>query len=373
MKNKEKITCWILTFLIAAYLILMPGYFVNTRKYVELQTKVENTESFTGLITLWHIVRFKPYQGSMGAWLGGLALKFEDAHRGVYLEVFTMTEKECAARLARGERADAYSFPAGWGDPDQFTDGISVRADYLGNLGRTGMWEGERLAVPIGMSGYVLLINESILQSKGIQVDEKTPIDTLSGYAADLTYVYGKKKYKMYGMSGSPVIAAVMGLRTEVAVYDEFLEKDAAMALADLGAAGNLERQLGAGKGFAFDAFPVGTYTDLVQYVGIDQNTEEAKKSYLNEFFSMILQEETQKGLLKMGILPVSHVNGAECDIKCVGAVWEQLLNPVAPNAFLYQRYEDELLASATRLLTGDESGAANFKARLKELVEFKG
>ena len=373
MKKREKITCWILTFLIAAYLIFMPGYFASTRQYVELQTKVENTETFTGMITLWHVVRFKPYQGSMGAWLSKLALKFEDAHRGVYLEVLTMSEEECAVRMARGERADAYSFPAGWGDPDQFTSGVSVRADYLGNLKSSGMWEGERLAAPYGMSGYVLLVNEAILQNKGIQVDEDTSWEELSGYATDLTYVYGKKNYKMYGMSGSQIVAAIMGLKTEVVDYDNFLEKDAAMAIADLGAAGSLDRLLNAGKGFSFEAYPVSEYTDLVQYVGIDRYTQEAKKPYLNEFFSMLLEDETQAGLLDMGILPVIRLEEAECSIKHVQVVWEKLENPVTPNAFLYQRYEDELLASAGRLLGGEESGAADFQARLKELVEFQG
>ena len=45
----------------------------------------QSTESYQGIISLWHIVGFKSYQGSMGAWLEKAAAALEKKHKGCLL------------------------------------------------------------------------------------------------------------------------------------------------------------------------------------------------------------------------------------------------------------------------------------------------
>ena len=100
--------------------------------------------------------------------------------------------------------------------------------------------------------------------------------------AADtLTFTYGKRETQQYGLSGEPILAALLGYTGELAAYSSFSSEAAAMALTDARAAGDLERQQSEGKGFTFQALPLEGYTDLVQYLGIAQDTAEEKRPYI--------------------------------------------------------------------------------------------
>ena len=49
-------------------------------------------EEFSGVINVWHVVGFKPYMGSVGAWLKKIADRAERRHFGVYFEVESISE-----------------------------------------------------------------------------------------------------------------------------------------------------------------------------------------------------------------------------------------------------------------------------------------
>ena len=85
-------------------------------------------------------------------------------------------------------------------------------------------------------------------------------------------------------------------------LYSSFSSEAAAMALTDARAAGDLERQQSEGKGFTFQALPLEGYTDLVQYLGIAQDTAEEKRPYIQDYlFNIVLSEESQEKLPILG------------------------------------------------------------------------
>lgn len=371
MKMREWLLGAVATALVAAYLLLMPGYLAGQRQELTLQSKRESRETFSGIITLWHIVGFKPYQGSMGTWLSDKAAAFERKHFGIFINVTAMTPEEFEARIERGERADAYSFPLGWGYAERFQPLPGLKADLLPSLAETGVQGDAAYALPYAMSGYLLLSNSRLEQEKGVSLSEDSWRAELQGAVDTLTYTYGKKHRQRYGMAGSELMAALLGLHCQVAPLEAFKGESAALCLGDIRDAGDLDRLQTVGKGFTYRAWPVSNYTDLVQYLAIARDTEEAKVPYIRAYFELLLRPDQQASLLEQGLLPAAilpaETEAAPKDV--VAAMQKALTEAAVPNAFLYQRYGDALADLARRALNGDGAAATELAERMKELV----
>ena len=53
---------------------------------------VRDTERYTGSILLYHIVRHRPYAGSLSKWLSDRAETYEKKHRGTHIAVEGMDD-----------------------------------------------------------------------------------------------------------------------------------------------------------------------------------------------------------------------------------------------------------------------------------------
>ena len=62
MQSRDKIICAAMTLAIIAFMVLSPGYIVAHRQTLTQQYRQQSTESYQGIISLWHIVGFKSYQ-----------------------------------------------------------------------------------------------------------------------------------------------------------------------------------------------------------------------------------------------------------------------------------------------------------------------
>ncbi len=371
MRLKERLICIAVAVCIAAYLIWMPPYIDRGLKQDPYsQWVMPEEEGYTGILTVWHIVGFKPYTGSIGEWLKDCAKKFEKRHYGVYIEVLSMDVSECEARLSRGEIADIYSFPLGWGYAEQFLPLQNRFHGLLNGLIETGKQDSVLYAVPFMASGYTLLTNTRLLQERKVTLPTEVTKEWLNEAAAKLTYETGKRrKVKYDGLSGSPVAAVLTGAAVPVVDINVFKSQRAGMAVTDLRTAGDMARLLSAGKGFSFDALPIYNYTDLVQYLGIARGIETRKIEYAYEFMEIVLTEESQTSLLKLCVFPVRDLSETVFEPAVVQNVYERMRTPVVPNAFLYQRYKDALVEAANRALNGEEAGRVDFFARMDELV----
>ena len=91
MGKRERILGGLGALLVLAYLVIMPGYLLQQPRDWTLKKQQENQETFAGIITLWHIVDFKPYAGSLGTWLSDRAATFEKRHFGVFINAVSYT------------------------------------------------------------------------------------------------------------------------------------------------------------------------------------------------------------------------------------------------------------------------------------------
>ncbi len=371
MRLKDWLICIVVALGVFAYLFFMPPYIGSGLQEDPYAGWVmPEKDGYTGILTVWHVVRFRPYSGSGGDWLKERAKEFEKKHYGVYVEVLSMTEEECAARFLRGETADLYSFPLGWGYAERFFPLEEQFPSLRERLLATGAQEGVQYAVPFLMSGYALVLNTRLAQERAVQTPESgVDAEWLNASAKKLTYEYGRKKAKMEGLSGSAVVSALLGARVPVADYELFKAQRAGMAVAELRMAGDLTRAQSGKNGFAFEAFSLFNYTDLVQYLGVARGIDERKLPYAVEFIGISLTEKAQRSLLSLNAFPVTETNDLSYEPPLVQETYEKLKNPVVPNAFLYERYKTALFDAASRALNDDEAGKIDFAARVTELV----
>lgn len=115
MNGFQKTIAAVLLAAVLLFMIYLPkcaGKMLERDQYREWLEPEE--EEFSGVINVWHVVGFKPYMGSVGAWLKKIADRAERRHFGVYFEVESISETEAEAKLQNGEFPDVISFPAGF-------------------------------------------------------------------------------------------------------------------------------------------------------------------------------------------------------------------------------------------------------------------
>lgn len=369
MKIFKRVMSVLMAAATAAYLMLAPKYFVGALKKDPYREWLEpEREAYSGVLTVWHIAGFKPYTGSIGSWLCRWTERLEKRHKGVFFETIAMTPEEAAARAARGEKADIYSFPAGWAYEEQLRP-LSVEVPQypagLRDIGRSG----GVLALPYALSGYCVLVNASLAEERGLSLPE-------AGATADWLCEAGekmnfeRKNVKIAAFAGDTVTAARLGIEQPVAAYDEFLAGRAAVAFTDLRGAGELKRSVEAGKNFDFIARPIDSCTDEVQMIAVAKGIREEKIPYAEELIALILGEKQQSTLAELGMFPaILYGEPLQYDGELLSSCFALYREPLAPNAFLYRRQKDALMELAERSLAGDDSARQDFAARWKELV----
>ena len=111
MNGFQKTIAAVLLAAVLLFMIYLPkcaGKMLERDQYREWLEPEE--EEFSGVINVWHVVGFKPYMGSVGAWLKKIADRAERRHFGVYFEVESISEAEAEAKLQNGEFPDVISF-----------------------------------------------------------------------------------------------------------------------------------------------------------------------------------------------------------------------------------------------------------------------
>ena len=372
MRAKQWIPRLLASVLIIAYLLFMPGYLeaaLKERTYDEKFSREK--ETFTGIITVWHVVGFKPYSGSMGSALSAIAGEVERKHHGVFFDVTAMDEAEYTERIMRGETPDVISFPLGLCYPEQLSALQAVSVEGLSEERcSVGEWEGQVYALPYAMSAHVLLVNTALFHACGVvlpdgEKDAGWIMEAAQAFGAALTS--GKRK-PLPALAGNFVYFAALGLEDEVASYDQFKAGKAALAIADLRAVAELDGLQTAGKGLAYEAAILPGSTSLVQMIGFFSGISEEKRPYAAELIEHVFSEKSKKRLTQLGLISTTDPL-PETENTLIADATKHLSNAVIPRAFLLQRYRDALEESARRALAGDADAKKDLEARLKELV----
>lgn len=284
---------------------------------------VRKEEPYRGSILIYHIVRHRPYSGSLTQWLKGRAEAYEKKHKGLYFEIEGMDENAYRERLEHGRRPDAYSFFSG----SVYEDRIKA-IPYLDCDLKEGLFQTER-CVPYCFSGYLKLM--------------KTPDG-----ASDTVYCV------------NDILAARTGLVSADAPEDK-----ADVLYLDFRRAGDLVRYK---EGYALASYqPIDHFTDAVCWMGIDRDTDDEKAKAINAFIAFLLEPESQETLSALGLMSVRRdVRDISPDpgLKQVYKTYETV-RTVDPFRW-YSEY-DALLEDAGKAEAGDADALARFTNRLNE------
>ncbi len=354
MNKKQLILSLIMTLLIAIFMVFSPRYIISSRTPLTMQRNAEKEEIYQGIITVWHIVGFKPYQGSLGAWVSDVAAQLEKKHSGVYFEVDSITLEEYEARIARGEQPDVFSYPLGSVYAEQLMELSIDLPTFRGNLGNVGCYDSRLYSVPYTASGYLTVHNQRLMQEMGMDADNILDVLKSGNISA----------------AGNTVQACIYGITGELMNEEDFLNEKAVSAFVDARAVGDLGRKVQNGKGFPFEISSCCNYTDLVQLIGANTNTSAEKMPYIYELMELCLNEEHQKKLMNIGLMPaILDIEIKKAETEAVEQLFKELENIAAPNNFLYKTYEDQLELSAVEAMRGSASAKKDLELRLTELV----
>ena len=251
--------------LLILFLLFSPKYLLSGAKEQFVDTRfVRDQNLYRGTITLYHITRHRPYQGSLTNWLQKRADEYEKKHRGSSIVVEGMSEETFYERIEHGRRADAYSFFSG-----------SVYADLLKTIDgvenlplREGLFQTDR-CIPYCYSGYVKLTRNTAT-------------------ASDKTYYF------------NDILAAYLN-----GGENDAEELKADTLYLDLRRAGDLMRYK---EGFqTAELKAIDSFTDAVCWIGIDRDTDDEKTEVLLSFVRSLLSESSQQKLNALGMFSVRN------------------------------------------------------------------
>jgi len=361
----KRVKLWLriaLSLALIAFLVISPAHLpesLNRNFYREWLEK--KPEEWSGVITLWHIVDFKSYQGSVTSFLSQCAAAYEKQHPGVYFEVVGMEKSDFDQRIQNGQFPDVYSFPLGALYREQLS-APDITPALLPAFTGVGSSDGVLCAIPYLSSGYFLLGNSVLMQEDNIVLPETFSPEWLK------TTLDANRSGKPT-LAAPPILAAQLGLAGEFADLSEFTAGNVPLAIGDARTCGDLSRKLST-DGFTFEALPLPGFTDQVQLFGCASKIDPERKAHATAFLELLLGEKQQSSLTALGALPVidglPKLTYADDTLQ---SFYEAQHSPQIPNAFLYHRYRDELLADAQRALAGDVDAKKSFDARMKELL----
>lgn len=286
MKTLKRIVSVILIPLIALFIVYLPRYAsddLHRNRFNEWLMHEE--EPFAGSITIWHIVEFKPYVGSLGNLLKSAAGAIEKKHFGVYVNIEAISVEEAKNRITEGKYPDAFSFPAGFCDETMLLSLNSGTVDQFEKLTycAKGMVNSSLYALPYAASCRLFLYYPSKYTPNDMNISD-------SHNASD------------------PLNAAIEPQDMELAEqnsFEDFKKGKVDFCIADVRAAGDLQRSVLTGKAEYFEAVPFENCTELVQYLGIYNECPEQKVSYIIEFFASIYSKHNRAGICELGLYPI--------------------------------------------------------------------
>jgi len=230
---------------------------------------------YKGILNLWHIDSFEGGLGSRRQFLLDTAVKFERENNGVYVNVSAHTVDSAEKNFNEGIFPDMISY--GIGLDLKNTVEIDSKIDFSG--GEIG---DKLFSIPWCMGSYVLICKEN-LDINACSFDQITVSKSS----------YNNPELCMYqeGITANNVIK-----KTPLEAYMDFVS-------------GKVDYFLGSqrdivrlnNRNYPFKSRILHKYNDYFQYISILSDDEE-KIDYSNYYIELLLSENIQKGLKKIGM-----------------------------------------------------------------------
>ncbi len=327
-----------------------------------------------GILTLWHIVEFKTYQGSVTSFLESCAAQLEKKYPGVYIEVTGLSPQVAAERLQQGERPDLWSFPLGAFSAERFSPlAQNELPAFAGNLAPLRQ-NGDVYALPYLYSGYFLLANTALLPKLGLSFPDRSVTERLAAGDAEplrelLQQAMNQKSTARYGaLCVPPLLAARLRLHGHFALEGDFNAGQAPFRIGDARTFGDLSRKMTSG-GFTFEAVPLGGFTDQALYIAKDAGAVENRAEYAELFIASVLSGQTQNKLVSLGALPAVALSDApRFSDSALQQFYEAYRMPLTPEPTLYTAAREQIFEAAALAAESGEFEA--FDGLMQSILE---
>lgn len=298
-------------------------------------------KSYQGVIELWNVEAFEGGSGSRESWLVNRAAKYEQANKGLFVHVTTLTTSQLHDKLTQGDSFDIVCFSRGAGElvKDKLLP-VETRADVKDNFLLAGQFNGQQCALPLYAGAYCLFARQAQLGAdKGVLENALTA--TFSRKIGKNTVelqplVCGFTDYNSplsaLAMSGGKGKADLNEQTTQYQAYEQFVANKTAVTL--LGTQRDLYRlskREADGKIEQLAFAPLGGYTDLAQYLGISADCSD-KLNACNGFAEYLLSDQVQATLCNLSLF--STLNTAYYTDERYAACEKALPNAYVPNVF---------------------------------------
>lgn len=350
--------------IVAAFMVIMS---IQAYKELFVRETEPPVKQRTGIINVWHVVKYKPYYGSVSTIMADAARKLEKKEYGVFYSVEGMMEEEYARRIERGEKPDVISFPAGLIDADGLSElDAGNYAEISGELLRAGSSEGKLYAIPYAQSPCVLIENNELSKKIGINLDEGS-VDAAAIFAA----VNGAdgSMIKQSILSGRAERWALIGAEGECLDTAAFKEGKAVLCIDDVRTARELSMLSERGKGFNYTVHGIAGQYGNAQLIAIPYTEDEWVKEHAEKLIQLLLTPKYSLKIAQTGLYPSAPFEDKAESASPVDA--QALLNGVpCANAFLLNRYKDAIAEEAARALSGDSGANEAIVKRYGELFD---
>jgi len=329
---------------------------IKKNNYKEFLTPKK--ESWTGIIDIWHIVGFKPFQGSLTTYLQEIAQTYEKKHPGVYINVAGMEWSDALQKIQRGETPDIWSFPTGQLYAEQLAvlENDIILSNHIDNRFCNLGIDHDLYAIPYSYSGYFVVRNTQLTQDNALQLEDLNNLQQ----CLDMT--------NNQIACDSILVAAQLGLTAQLMPVDAFKSGKVAFAIIDARTLGDLCRNQN--LEFLFEVVYVIPYTDQMQYISVSSSISDAKKSYAFEYIGSIFSGKNQCDLINLGLFPVIQLTESPVySNDHIKKAKEILDHPQTINTFIYYSVKDKLEELAASALAGNATSKQEFTDRWSEVI----
>ncbi len=328
-------------FLCALALVLIA---VSPFLILSFYEKLPEPEQFCGILTLWHISGWRTGGSSSAAFLEKCVSKYEALNPHVFIELVCLSKEEAAAALSDGLKPDIMSYPYGFD--------VKLPLAQLPPA-KTCMPLLPQTAYPYLCGGYCILVNTDMLSENGVDVYEGWGIrpeflleaaqfgvcfDAEDGYSslpALAVHAYPpaeRPNISTFGEPDPPDAALCIQGKWQDGL-DIFCRGDAAVLIASHRQLFEVQQKYERGEAPGFKAYAAGSYTDMIQLIGVCSQEYAPKQKAGEQFASLLLDGGVQRRLDALGVFPAVPGIDIYSDDECRNAIYAQLCeNAVAGN-----------------------------------------
>ena len=362
-KMHSKILYYFCVLILAFFFVLCPIFIHPKILNYNINSNFQKNQVQSYFLKMWNIDDFEGGSGNRATFLEKISRQFESVNKGVYIIVQNLSADEVFTALSNGDAPDLISFShySGYMLQNTLLDykgEISVRQDLL----EYAKLNGAIKAIPWYLSGYCLIGNNSnptLSQNLTAQTmfsfnqNGKTIKPSVSVGLANNNLALLSVIKNGAGIAGLDNLVKGYDKISTFQAYNDYANKNSATVL--LGTARDFYRiknKISLGTMFQCEFAPLGSFSDLVGYIGIIN-----KKNYnlSSSFIEYLTNQNSQNQLNTIGLFSTTY-NKIYLDKDVDYSNFENILqrNLKSINIFMPQDEKEQLWKQSINAILGN-------------------